>query len=135
MLDARESDDLQYECLNAALDKLVESRREDALALIEMLQAPLALTTDLKCVYDGLRSAGMTVESVRVDAVPRARRVIPADLAKRLTWLVHAWPPVGTLSPVQRTQRAELLAWAPRARCRGPEFSYQCAGCGEKLPR
>src|SRR5579863_4703522 len=31
VLDARESEDLQYSCLNAGLDELVEQRRADAL--------------------------------------------------------------------------------------------------------
>src|SRR5579862_6438963 len=34
VLDARESDDLQFECLNRALDELVAERREEALGLI-----------------------------------------------------------------------------------------------------
>src|ERR1700722_17826613 len=35
VLDARESEDLQYVCLNAALDELVEQRRAETLDLIE----------------------------------------------------------------------------------------------------
>ncbi|MDQ1471206.1 MAG: ATP-dependent helicase/nuclease subunit [Bryobacterales bacterium] len=110
VLDARESDEMQIECLNSALDELVESRREDALALIEVLQSPLSFTGDLKNTYDGIRSAGMTVEQVRPMPNP-SQAATPADLANRLNWLVHAWP--ATLTPVQRTQRGDLLAWIP----------------------
>src|ERR1019366_6044938 len=34
VLDARESEELQYSCLNAALDELVDLRRTEALELI-----------------------------------------------------------------------------------------------------
>lgn len=109
VLDARESDELQFECLNSALDELVESRREEALALIEVLQSPLSFTGDLKNTYDGIRSAGMTVEQVRPMSCP-VNAPTATDLAKRLTSLVDAWP--ATLSLVQREQLGDLLAWA-----------------------
>jgi len=56
VLDPRESDDLQFECLNRALDDLVAERREEALALIATLQTPW-IVGDLKSAYDGIRSA------------------------------------------------------------------------------
>src|SRR5262249_18777203 len=64
VLDAREAEDLQAECLGGALDELVAARREDALALIPMLQSPWQ-TNDLTGVYDAIRAAGQTVANVR----------------------------------------------------------------------
>src|SRR5579863_3275511 len=61
VLDARESDELQFICLNVALDELVSERRDDALALIGILQEP-KIGGDMKNAYDGIRSAGKTVE-------------------------------------------------------------------------
>jgi ATP-dependent helicase/nuclease subunit A len=110
VLDARESDDMQLECLNKALDELVESQRETALNLIEALQSPLSFTGDLKSVYDGIRSAGRTVEEVRPMPNPSAAAA-QSSLAGRLEELVRAWP--AKLTPNQAGKRAELLAWAP----------------------
>src|ERR1039457_4756358 len=53
VLYARESEDLQYSCLNAALDELVDLRRADALELIEALHTPY-LANDLENAYDGI---------------------------------------------------------------------------------
>ena len=53
VLDARESEDLQYSCLHRALDELTEQRRTEALELIEALQNPLHLASDLRNAYDG----------------------------------------------------------------------------------
>src|SRR5579862_4242543 len=50
VLDARESEDLQFACMNRAFDELVEQRRDDALALIAALQEP-DLARDLKNAY------------------------------------------------------------------------------------
>ncbi len=37
VLDARESDDMQFDCINEALDEITETRRTETLALIEAL--------------------------------------------------------------------------------------------------
>src|SRR5580658_7237366 len=47
VLDARESEDLQFACLSAALDELVEHRRTETLELIEALQTPY-IANDLR---------------------------------------------------------------------------------------
>jgi ATP-dependent exoDNAse (exonuclease V) beta subunit len=108
VLDAREADDLQFACLNDALDELMAERREEGLALIGILQEP-RIAGDLKSAYDGIRSAGITVEDVRAMASPNAG-VTPQSLALRLVQLVRGWPE--RLTPLQATQRAELIAWS-----------------------
>jgi ATP-dependent helicase/nuclease subunit A len=110
VLDARESEDLQAECLHAALDEFTEQRREETLALIERLQSAYSFTGDLKNSYDGIRSAGLTVEDVRRMPCPLSAPS-PAELARRLTELVREWPAHPT--PKQASKRSELLAWAP----------------------
>jgi ATP-dependent exoDNAse (exonuclease V) beta subunit len=110
VLDAREAEELQVECLSAALDELVELRREDALELIGALQNP-RLVNDLKGVYDAIRSAGMSIEEVRAMPSPAARAAPSRELAARLEANVKAWP--FRLSPSQQESKPELLAWAP----------------------
>jgi ATP-dependent exoDNAse (exonuclease V) beta subunit len=110
VLDARESEDLQYSCLNAALDELVDLRRAEALELIEALHTPY-LTNDLKNVYDGIRSAGKTIAEVRAMENPGAH-LTPAGMAQTLRQLVENWP--ANLTPARRTQRADLLEWSQR---------------------
>ena len=107
--DARESDDLQYECLNAALDELVAQRREDALALIEALQNPLYLASDLKSVYDAIRSSGKSIEEVRAMPSP-IPKLSPITFAKRLMEALYAWPEKRT--PLQSSHREELFGLA-----------------------
>jgi ATP-dependent exoDNAse (exonuclease V) beta subunit len=108
VLDAREADDLQMRCLNDALDELMAERREEGLALIGILQEP-KIAGDLKNAYDGIRSAGMTVEQVRAMASPNAG-VTLQSLALRLVQLVRGWQ--GKLTPLQATHREELIAWS-----------------------
>ncbi len=108
VLDARESDDLQFECLTEAFDLLVAERRDDALALIGILQEP-KIGGDLKNAYDGIRSAGKTVEDVRAMPSPYAG-VSQRSLALRLVQLVTSWR--GRLTPLQATQQADLIAWS-----------------------
>ncbi len=111
ILDARESEDLQYICLNAALDELVEQRRADALELIEALQVPW-VASDLRNAYDGIRCAGKTVAEVRAMENPGAD-LTPQGMAAILLRLLANWP--ANLSPsARRTQRADLLEWAQR---------------------
>jgi ATP-dependent helicase/nuclease subunit A len=108
VLDARESDEMQYSSLNAALDELVELRREDALALIEAVQSPY-FSGDLRSAYDGIRSAGKTVAEVRAMPGP-APQSDPPQTACRLRQLLSNWP--AHLTEARRRQRAVLLEWS-----------------------
>jgi ATP-dependent helicase/nuclease subunit A len=110
VLDARESEDLQSECLNAALDEFTDLHREQTLQLIERLQSPYSFTNELKSAYDGIRSAGLTVADVRQMPCPLSP-ASPVELARRLVELVREWPAYPT--PKQASKRSELIAWAP----------------------
>jgi ATP-dependent helicase/nuclease subunit A len=110
VLDARESDDMQFDCLNSALDTLVAEHREDALALIETLQTPW-ITGDLKSAYDAIRSAGKTVEDVRAMQSALAA-VTAAGAAFQLRRLLNLWPPRVLLTEARRRQHDDLLEWA-----------------------
>ena len=110
VLDARESEELQYVSVNAALDELVSLRREDALALIEALHVP-SLAGDLIKAYDAIRSAGKTIAEVRAMPNPGAD-ITPAMMADSLRRLVESW--TASLTAVNRTHRAELLEWSER---------------------
>jgi ATP-dependent exoDNAse (exonuclease V) beta subunit len=105
VLDAREAEDLQAECVNAALDEMVAMRREETLALIEALQTPFYLAKELTDAYEAIRSAGRSIADVRAMPNP-AGDLTPLSVAARLTTALDAWP--YKLSPLQRTQRAEL---------------------------
>jgi ATP-dependent exoDNAse (exonuclease V) beta subunit len=111
VLDAREAEDLRYECLGAVLDEFVARRREESLELIEALQTPGFLAGDLLNVYDAIRSAGKTIAEVRAMPLPDDAAV-PAQMADRLRVLVSEWP--FRLSGVQIEQRDDLLEWAQR---------------------
>jgi ATP-dependent helicase/nuclease subunit A len=113
VLDARESEELQYSCLNAALDDLVEHRRAEALDLIEALQTPY-LVNDLKNAYDGIRSAGKTIVEVRaIRAMENPGANLTArGMAETLLRLLGNWP--ANLTSARRTQRTDLLEWAQR---------------------
>ncbi|HEX4135993.1 MAG TPA: UvrD-helicase domain-containing protein [Bryobacteraceae bacterium] len=110
VLDARESEELQYSCLNAALDELVEQRHAEALELIEALQTPYVVN-NLLDAYDGIRSAGKTVAEIRAIANPSAS-VDPQSVAESLLRQLRSWP--ATLTPARRTQQSALLEWAQR---------------------
>jgi len=107
-LDARESDELQLDCLNTALDEFVEQRRPEALELIPALQTPY-LTNDLKSSYDGIRSAGKTIAEVRAMPCPTPP-VAQRDMSNVLRGLIAAWP--AKITPLQQSQRSELLEFA-----------------------
>jgi len=111
VLDARESDELQFICLNAALDGLVAERRAEVLELIEALQTPSSLTTDLRNAYDAIRSAGKAIAEVRAMTNPGAD-VTPHGMAQTLLGLLANWP--ATLSDAQHRQRYALRGWAER---------------------
>ncbi len=110
VMDARESEELQGACMNAALDDLVSNRRAEALALIEALQTPM-IAGELRHAYDGIRSAGKTVEEVRGMPNPSAP-VLPSEVAQSLRELMSTLPPYGTLTEAKRKQYDELLEWA-----------------------
>jgi ATP-dependent exoDNAse (exonuclease V) beta subunit len=109
MLDARESDDLQFECLNAALDEVTAARREETLALIEMLHVP-RIAPDLKAVYDAIRSAGLTIEQVRAMPSPLAGLRPASEVAIQIEANVRSWP--FKLSRTQSDHKPELLQFA-----------------------
>jgi ATP-dependent exoDNAse (exonuclease V) beta subunit len=109
VLDARESDDLQVECLNGALDELTAQRRDEMLALIEALHVT-RIAPDLKSVYDGIRSAGISIEQVRAMPTPLGRAKTAAELASQIEANVRAWP--FKLTPTQVEHRPEVLEFA-----------------------
>ena len=106
VLSPRESDNLQWECLNTALDELTANRRAETLELIEALNSP-ALVGDLKNVYDGIRSAGKTIDEVRSMPNPGVQPVAPRELAARLRNLLATWP--GGLNQKQIDEKARRL--------------------------
>ena len=109
VLDARESDDMQFECFTSALDELIAERREAGLALIEALPMPVGIAGELKSVYDAIRSAGRSIESVR--AMPSPLEVAkPIVYAQRLMEALQQWP--GKITPLQATHRSELYELA-----------------------
>src|SRR6185312_4349774 len=113
LLSPREGENLQWECLTGALNEFTATRREDALALIESLQVP-SLTSDLKDVYDAIRSAGVTLHEVRNKPNPSgtvagdARTLIP-----ELRELVEGWP--WKMTPNQAAEKDRLLEWCQTA--------------------
>jgi len=106
-LDARESEELQYDCLDSALDELIAKRREEALKLIPALQTP-HLTSPLISAYDGIRSAGKTIAEVRAMPCPTPPAT-QQDMVKKLRGLLASWT---GLTQKQQWERAELLEWA-----------------------
>jgi ATP-dependent helicase/nuclease subunit A len=116
VLDARESEELQYSCLHAALDELVSpsnpDRRTDALELIQALQTPY-LAGHLISAYDGIRSAGKTIAQVRAMESPGADAT-PRDMAATLLGQLASWPPRFTLSHARQRQHDAILEWAQR---------------------
>lgn len=115
VLDARESEELQYACLNSALDDLVELRRSELLELIEALQTPY-IVNDLLNAYDGIRSAGKIIAEVRAMENPGAD-VTPRGMAETLLGLLANWP--ANLSDAQVRHREALREWARRLRGTG----------------
>ncbi|HWE53547.1 MAG TPA: UvrD-helicase domain-containing protein [Bryobacteraceae bacterium] len=108
-LDARESDDLQFDCIASALDELVDRRRAEALELIPALHTPY-LANDLKSAYDGIRSAGRTIAEVRAMPCPTPA-ISQREMAGRLRDLMN-W--TGRVTPLQQSQRSEQLEFAER---------------------
>jgi ATP-dependent helicase/nuclease subunit A len=110
VFDARESDDLQFDCLHAALDDLTLHRRDEILHLIVALQSP-NIAGQLKDVYDAIRSAGKSIEQVRIMPAPGGA-IEPAEVALRLLQLISGWP--ANLTPSKRLHQAELSEWAQK---------------------
>ncbi len=110
VLDARQSERLQQECLSEAVNHLAETRRAEALQLIEAMQAA-ELTGPLQGVFDAMRSSGMSVEEVRAKKVPGAA-VTVADVAAILRGVLRNW---NSSSTAQTTRHAELSEWIATA--------------------
>ncbi|MDP9170451.1 MAG: UvrD-helicase domain-containing protein, partial [Acidobacteriota bacterium] len=110
VLDARESDEQQSECLHATLDELVAGQRETALALMETLQNA-RIAEDLKCAWDGIRSSGKTIEEIRAVPSPLPN-LTPPSAALQLKAMLSRWPPRFHLTAVQREEFDGLSAWA-----------------------
>lgn len=108
VLDARESEELQFACLHQALDELVEQRRDEALQLIAALHRP-DLAGDLRKAYDAIRSAGKTIAEVRATENPGAT-LEPAEAAGRVLAIVASWQPGLTVARLKL--RDDLLEWA-----------------------
>ena len=109
VLSPRESDNLQYECLNAALNELTETRRDETLQLIGALHSP-ALVGDLKTAYEGIRSAGLSIETVG-QALPPVHEAQAAGLSGELRAILQSWPAEINIKPKLRDEQHRLLEW------------------------
>lgn len=119
VLSPRESDTLQWECLQFALDEMTANHRAATLDFIEALHAPI-LTGYLKDVYDGIRSAGLTIDEVRNMPNP-AGDVTPVRITAELRELLKDWPFGATAN--QKAERARLLDWCLEFEAAGdPDF-------------
>jgi ATP-dependent helicase/nuclease subunit A len=117
VLDAREAEDLQYSCLNTALDELIANRRAESLALIETLYKP-DLAGDLRNAYDAIRSAGKTI--AEVSAMPNPGETVDAvQMAARLRGILAGWPRL--LTPGRQELRIALLEWVEELERTQPE--------------
>jgi ATP-dependent exoDNAse (exonuclease V) beta subunit len=113
VLSPREAENLQWECLTAALNEFAGTRREDTLALIEALQAP-SLAGDLKDVYDAIRSAGVSLQEVRNRPNPSGESTADTRaLIPELRDLVQGWP--WKMTPNQAAEKERLLEWCQTA--------------------
>ena len=112
VLDARESELLQYECMNRALDELVEQDRDLALALIAALQRA-DVAGDLRSCWDAIRSSGRTVADVRTMQPPPQITTLEWAIW-RLRGILKRWPPAGELTKARIKMAEDLAAWAER---------------------
>ena len=108
LLDARESEGMQFECINTALDEFTELRRTEVLELIPALHTP-ELSNDLIGAFDAMRSAGLSVAEVRAMPCPTPQTT-PREMANHLTVLVTGWPE--KITALQATHRGEIQEWA-----------------------
>ena len=136
VLDERQSDKLQRECLSASVNHLAETRRIETIALIEALHYA-ELTGPLQTVYDAIRSSGMRVEEVR-DLPSPGNSVTVAQVVAATQAMLFCW--AATPSPVQRTQQADLAEWISRAPARETlrsvwEWQEACPANLQRCPR
>lgn len=110
VLDARQSERLQQECLAEAVNHLAETRRAETLQLIEALHYA-ELIGPLQSIYDAMRSSGMTVEQLRAKQAPGEAVTLP-DVITNLGAILRHWNP--TTAP-QRNKEAEFIEWISRA--------------------
>jgi ATP-dependent exoDNAse (exonuclease V) beta subunit len=110
VLDARESEDLQKVCINAAFDEFTAQRRAEMLELIDVLQTPY-IFTELRGAYDAIRSAGMPISEVRAMPNPGGE-INPQGLAQTLFRYLAGWP--GILTQARQRHRDEILEWGRR---------------------
>ncbi len=111
VLDARESELLQYECMHGALDELVAERRELALDLIAALQRA-DVAGDLRSAWDAIRSSGKSVADVRN---------MPAPSLTTLEWaiwrmhgILKRYPPAKEMTQARIKQFETLVDWVGR---------------------
>ena len=116
MLDERQAEDLRSGCMNSALDTMVAERREEALGLIDTIQAPMFLAGQLKSVYDAILAAGRTIQEVRTVPSPLAGGPDAAGLADILLAIVSQWGDAMINTPTRREQKRDLQEWALRLR-------------------
>lgn len=120
VLDARESEDLQFECMNEALDELVATRREEALRLIEALHTP-AIAECLKEAYDAIRSAGVTLSAVRQMPRPGNPPTL-LEAAAELEQVLRSRSATEKTTQAQRTRLDACAGWIEAVRAaRNPD--------------
>lgn len=134
VLDARESEDLQYSCLNAALDEITFERRDETLRFIEIAQNPYFLVGDLRGAYDGIRSAGKTIADVRAMENPGSGDVTPHELAASLHRMLQGWPSRHTLSEARKRQLDTLSEYASKLSTVNPESIEDIAAIVRECP-
>ncbi len=116
MLDERHADDLRTSCMNSALDTIVAERREEALGLIDTVQAPMFLAGQLKNVYDAILAAGRTIPEIRIVPSPQTGGPDAAGLSDILLAIVSQWTDAMVNTPTRREQKRDLQEWALRLR-------------------
>jgi ATP-dependent exoDNAse (exonuclease V) beta subunit len=118
VLSPRESEKLQWECLQRALDDLTEQRREQTLALIDALQSP-RLSGELMDVYDAMRSAGLAVADVRAMRSSLGATSTSSQSVDELREIVRHWP--FDITVKQREEKNRILEWCQRFEEAGEE--------------
>jgi ATP-dependent exoDNAse (exonuclease V) beta subunit len=111
VLDAREAEVLQFECMHGALDELVETRKETALALIAALQQP-DMAGALRSAWDAIRSAGKSAAEVRTMAPPALTTVEWA--VWRMRGILKRYPPAKELTQARIKQFEAMAEWVER---------------------
>ncbi len=117
VLDQRDAERAQADCIHKALNELTERRREDTLALIEALAKPVKLAADLRDAWDVMRSAGLTAEAARRMEDPA--RVDVRATPRVLREMMARWG--AKISEAQERQRGEIFDWAATIERAGDE--------------